>query len=96
MPNHPIVFLFTQGGCPVCEAAIPEWERFKTRNPMQLALHLDADGPYPAHLGLKKIAATPMYVVKAENLGVIHEGLLKAEALEKWIKAAGAELEEEG
>lgn len=83
-----MVLLFTQAGCPACEAALPEWERFKTRNPLTLALSFDADGPYPEHFGLKKIKSTPLYVIKIGDEGVVHEGAMKAEAVEKWVKAA--------
>ena len=90
--SRPMVLLFTQAGCPACRAAIPEWEKWKTRNPMALGLHFDADGPYAAHFGLKVIRATPLYVLRSGDEGVVHEGLLKAEALEKWISHAAEEL----
>lgn len=84
-----ILLLFTEKGCPACAQAKPEFERFKSRNPLIMALECDADGPYPIHFGLKKIRATPLYVLKAtEGEGVTHEGGMKAEALEKWVKAA--------
>jgi hypothetical protein len=92
MTSRPMLLMFTQGGCPACEAAIPEWEKFKGRNPMQLSLQFDADGPYAEHFGLKKIRATPIYVLRAGEQGVVHEGVLKAEALEKWVKNSIGEL----
>jgi len=92
---RPMLLLFTQSGCPACEAAIPEWERFKSRNPRVMAIHLDADGPYPAQLGLKRIKATPLYVLRdgETERGVTHEGVMKAEQLEKWATAATGALE---
>ena len=83
-----MVLMFTQDGCPACDAAYPEWERFKARNPLAMALSFDADGPYPANFGLKKIRATPFYVLKNGDEGVTHEGAMKAEALEKWVKTS--------
>ena len=88
-----MVLLFTQEGCTACAAALPEFERFKARNPMQLALQLDADGPYAAHFfGAKPIKATPLYVLKRGEEGVTHIGTMKAEQLEKWLKAASGAL----
>ena len=86
-----MLLMFTQGGCPACEAAIPEWEKYKARNPLQLALELDADGPYPANFGLKPIKATPIYVLRSGEEGVVHEGVLKADALEKFKKGFNVE-----
>lgn len=90
---RPMLLLFTQAGCPACEAAIPEWERYKVRNPMQLALAFDADGPYALHFGLKRIRAAPVYVLRSGEEGIIHEGVLKADALERWVKSSSADLE---
>ena len=90
--NRPMVILFTSAGCPACAAAIPEWERFKSRNPLSLALALDADGPFVAHFGLKPIRVTPLYVLRSKEHGVMHEGVLKAEALEKWVKTSAEAL----
>jgi len=86
--GRPMLLMFTEAGCPACEAAIPEWDRYKARNPMQLALEFDADGPYAEHFGLKRIKATPIYVLRAGEEGVVHEGVLKADALEKWVKSS--------
>ena len=86
---RPMLFLFTQQGCPACAIALPEFDRYRLRNPMQMAITLDADGPYaPQFVG--KIRATPLYVLRAngEEKGVTHEGAMKAEALEKWVNAA--------
>ena len=85
---RPMILLFTSRDCPVCLAALPEWERFKTKNPMAMAVAFDADGPWPLHFGIRKIRATPLYVLKNGDEGVTHEGLMKAEALEKWMRAA--------
>jgi len=92
LPNRPMLLMFTESGCPACEAAYPEWERYKSRNPMQLALEFDADGPYALHFGLKKIRATPIYVLRSGEQGVVHEGVMKADALEKWVKNSMEEL----
>ena len=83
---RPMLLLFTAKDCPACAAAIPEFERFKGRNPMQMALQLDADGPYVESMGMKQIRETPLYVLRLAEEGVTHVGLMKAEALEKWIR----------
>jgi len=87
---RPILLLFTQRGCSACAVAIPEFERYRTRNPMQMALVLDADGPYEKHFMGKAIRSTPLYVLRSngEEKGVTHEGAMKAEALEKWVSSA--------
>ncbi len=87
---RPMVLLFTQRGCPACAVAVPEFERYRTRNPLQMALTFDADGPYANHFVGKAIRAAPLYVLRSreEERSVTHEGLLKAEALEKWVNAA--------
>jgi len=82
----PTVLLFVADGCPACDAAKPEFERFKTKNPTILALMLDAFGPYPDHFGVK-IKLTPTYVLKLGDQGIVHPGAMNATALEKWIKA---------
>lgn len=89
---RPVLYLFTAEGCPVCAVASVEWERFKKRNPAFLALEFDADGPYPAHFGLK-IRATPTYVLRLAEKGIPHSGAMRAEQIEKWIKAATRSLE---
>jgi hypothetical protein len=68
--------------------ALPEFERFKSRNPLQMALSFDADGPYAEHFLGKPIRATPLYVLRGEDSGVTHEGVMKAEQLEKWVRDA--------
>lgn len=87
-----MLLLFVQRGCPACAHAKPEFEKFKGRNPLTLALELDADGPYPEHFGVGRIRATPFYVYRVEgaNEAVTHEGIMKAEQIEKWVKAAEA------
>lgn len=56
---------------------------------MTLAIEMDADGPYPASLGIK-VRVTPLYVYKINGTdeAVQHAGMMKAEQIEKWIKAA--------
>ena len=83
-----MVLMFTQEGCPACKAAGPEFDRFLSRNPLVMGLKLDADGPYAPHfLGERKIRATPLYVIRHEGAREIHEGGMKAEQLEKWMRA---------
>jgi hypothetical protein len=84
-----LLFVYSKG-CPACAHAKPEFEKFKARNPMQMALEIDADGPYPPQFGLPRIRATPLYVLKLGEIGVTHEGAMKAEQIEKWVKAAQA------
>lgn len=81
-----MLLFFVQHGCHACAMAKPEFEKFKARNPLQLALEMDADGPYPAQLGIKRIRATPLYVFRIGEEGVVHEGMMKADQIEKWIK----------
>ena len=85
-----MLLLFVQHGCPACAIAIPEFDRYRLRNPMQMALVLDADGPYEKHFVGKAIRSTPLYVLRAngEEKGVTHEGAMKAEALEKWVNTS--------
>jgi hypothetical protein len=85
---RPMLFLFTQKGCPACAAALPEFDRYRLRNPMQMAITVDADGPYAHFVG--KIRSTPLYVLRwnQEEKGVTHEGTMKAEAIEKWVSGA--------
>jgi hypothetical protein len=87
-----MLIFFTQKGCPACAQAKPEFEKFKARNPFAFALEADADGPYPAQLGLKRIQATPLYLLKIGDQGVLHTGMMKADQIEKWIKASEASL----
>ena len=89
-----MVLFFVQQGCPSCESARPEFEKFKRRNPMQLALELDADGPYPKHFKVK-IRVTPTYVLKNDEMGVVHEGAMRSEQIEKWVRAAIGATEDE-
>jgi len=86
-PLRPVVYLFTADGCPACAHAEPEWERFKQRNPATLALEFDAEGPYPSHFGIR-IVETPTYVLRVGERAVPHSGAMRAEQLERWIKAA--------
>lgn len=90
---RPMLLMFIQQGCPSCEMARPEFEKFKRRNPMQLALEMDADGPFPSHFKVK-IHVTPTYVLKNDEMGVVHEGAMKAEQIEKWVRAAIGATEE--
>lgn len=85
-----MLLFFTSHGCPACAQAKPEFEKYKSRNPLQLALECDADGPYPAHFGMKRIRATPLYVLRVGEEGYTHEGMMKAEQIEKWVKAVHA------
>lgn len=82
-----MVLLFTQTGCPACAQALPEFERYKTRNPLMMALEFDADGPYAEQFVKKPIRATPLYLLKFGEEGVTHEGAMKAEQVEKWVNA---------
>jgi hypothetical protein len=85
-----MLFLFTQHGCPACAIALPEFDRYRLRNPMQMAITVDADGPYGPQIVGKAIRATPLYVLRAngEEKGVTHEGAMKAEQLEKWVNTS--------
>jgi hypothetical protein len=89
-----MLLLFTERGCPACATALPEFERYRSRNPMQMALVLDADGPYAAHFVKKAIRATPFYMLRSGDdgqgaaRGVMHAGVMRAEQLEKWVGAA--------
>jgi hypothetical protein len=85
-----MLLLFVQRGCPACAVAVPEFDRYRTRNPMQMALVLDADGPYEHQFVGKAIRSTPLYMLRAngEKRGVTHEGAMKAEQLEKWVSSA--------
>lgn len=85
---RPILLVFTADGCPACEKALPEVERYKSRNPLQMVLVLDADGPYAERFKLAPIRATPLYVLKLDDRGVKHDGFMKAEAIERWTKQA--------
>jgi hypothetical protein len=58
-----------------------------------MALEFDADGPYAGHFIGKRIQTTPLYALKVENELVLHEGSMKAEQVEKWVKAAIGALE---
>jgi len=85
---RPMVLLFVQEGCPHCEIAKPEFERYKSKNPSQMALVFDADGPYAEHFTGKAIRVTPLYVLRGnDDVLARYEGVFKAEALEKWVKA---------
>ena len=85
---RPMLLLFTQEGCPACNAALPDFEKFKARNPTAMALQFDADGPYAAHFVGKRIRATPLYLLRNGDTGVAHEGRMTCDLLERWIKAA--------
>lgn len=83
-----LVLLFVQQGCPACAQAAPEFEKFKQRNPFQMALTLDADGPYAERFVKKQIRETPLYMLKLGDEGITHAGVMKAEQVEKWVNAA--------
>lgn len=91
MPARPMLLLFTQRGCSACAAARPEFERYKSRNPLQMALELDADGPWAAQLFGKRIRSTPLYVLRTHEASESHEGMMKLDQLEKWVKASSWE-----
>ncbi len=91
----PTLLVFFAEGCPACAVAKPEVERFKHRNPMQMTLTLDADGPFAERYGLAPIRATPLYVLRVGEQGVKHDGVMKAEQLEKWVRGALAAIEED-
>ncbi|HUI23293.1 MAG TPA: thioredoxin family protein [Nitrososphaerales archaeon] len=85
---RPMLLFFSADGCPACEIAKPEFEKYLSRNPLQMALRLDADGPYARHFVGKTIKVTPLYLLVNDGRVVGHEGAMKAERIEKWIKAA--------
>lgn len=89
---RPMLLIFTQEGCPACEKALPEVEKFKSRNPMQMVLVLDADGPFADSFGVAPVRVTPMYLLKLDDRGVKHDGFMKAEQVERWMKQALEEL----
>lgn len=89
---RPTLLVFFAEGCPACEKARPEVEKFKSRNPMQMVLVLDADGPFAEHFGVAPVKATPLYVLKLDDRGVKHDGFMKCEQIERWVKQALEEL----
>jgi hypothetical protein len=94
-PSRSTLLVFLAEGCPSCEKARPEIDKYKRRNPLQMVLVLDADGPFAAQFDLAPIRETPLYVVKMADRGVKHVGWMKAEAMERWAKIATATMEEE-
>lgn len=86
------LYVFYANGCPACDAAKPEVEKFKTKHPLQMVLTLDADGPYAERFGIAPIRVTPLYLLKVGDRGVKHEGTMNAAALDKWITRAAEEL----
>ena len=85
---RPMLLLFVSHGCPACASARPEWEKYKSKHPLDMLLELDADGPYAGHLvGPKPIRVTPLYVLKDGDEVTTHEGAMRAEQIEKWVRA---------
>ena len=84
-----MILLFTTNGCAACEAAIPEFEAWRAAHPLDMALVLDANGPYPTKYKVK-IKATPTYaVVDSGEILAKHDSAMTAKQLDRWLRSVG-------
>jgi protein-disulfide isomerase len=93
LDDREVIYLFHGGvdritgehRCGACAEADPELDKFLLKHPGTMAVRLDASGPHAERLGVK-ITATPTYVFRRGDRGIMHVGLLTAPQIEKWMK----------
>lgn len=84
--DREVLYFASARGCPACEAAAPELDRFMRKHPELIVLTIDAEGPFPERLGLT-IKATPTYAlaVGGQVVGAVH-GAMRVADIEKWLR----------
>jgi thiol-disulfide isomerase/thioredoxin len=80
-----LYFIYGQG-CGACEEAAPHLDAFVKKHKTLMVVRLDAGGPHPGRLGLR-IKATPSYVFRIGEQGVLREGAMTEGELGDWVKA---------
>lgn len=86
-----VLYIAKQDGCQACAVADAELAIFERAHPSVMVLRIDANGPIPARLGMS-IKATPTWLFRRDNEGVMKVGAMKAKEIEKWLKSLGAQL----
>lgn len=89
--SREVLYFVKQEGCEACAEAEPELAKFETKHPTVMILRIDANGPFPARLGLK-LRATPTYLFRRGTEAVAKVGMLKVAEIEKWMKSLGGAL----
>lgn len=85
-PFESLIFIFANG-CGACEAAMPELDKFMAANPRLMVTKIEANGPFVERLtGIRRVEATPMYVYRRGNEGVVKVGAMKVKDLDRWLR----------
>ena len=82
-PFTDLIFIYSMS-CEACAAAEPDLDKFVKKTSM-MVLRLQAEGPYPARLGIK-VKATPTYVLRYGREAFVHVGGLTVDEIETWIE----------
>jgi thiol-disulfide isomerase/thioredoxin len=91
MIAYPSLIFFFGEGCEACAAAEPALDAYLKEHPRLSSLRIKAGGPLEEKFGIE-VKATPTYLYRMGAQGTVHEGMLTAAQLTKWIKQADLQL----